>query len=143
MKWKGPFKIAELLDNCLEDAFPKPPEENSVYVISKLKWDKEPCEDCIPLYVGSNTGRSKRFRTRVGDLIADMFGFFGTETGHHSGGITLHRWCGEQKLNPKELYIGWLEDYSECIRCAENTLYSQLKPILNRNRPNRCTKHNR
>jgi hypothetical protein len=40
--------------------------------------------------VGGNTGGAARFCTRIGDLVADMHGFFGNETGHHSGGIT--RW---------------------------------------------------
>ena len=112
MEWKEPFRISELIDNCLNDTFPKIPEENGVYLISKNSWEKEPQKNCTPLYVGSNTGQSKRFRTRVGDLIADMFGFFGTETGHHSGGQTLHYWCRKNRLNPTKLYIGWLENCS-------------------------------
>src|SRR4051794_19543171 len=37
---------------------------------------------------GGTTGKSERFRTRVGDLLADLFGFYTTTTGHHSVGDT-------------------------------------------------------
>jgi len=108
MSWSGPFTIGELLKKCLDNSFPRPSESSGVYLISRKSWEGQPSEGCDPLYVGSNTGESKRFRTRLGDLIADMFGFFGTETGHHSGGQTLHGYCMQEKMNPKELYIGWL-----------------------------------
>jgi hypothetical protein len=134
MKWKGPFKINELLDNCLEDTFPKPPEKNSVYVVSKLKWDKEPTEDCILLYVGSY----EPSRNRLGDLIATMFGI----TYQHSGGETGYQWCKEQKLNPKELYIGWLEGQAQCVKCTESIFYDRFHPKWNKKRPS-CKKHNR
>src|SRR3989304_1288595 len=137
MKWIGPFRITRLLDNMMSSSRLSPPEANSVYVISKKSWVKEPDEKCLPLYVGSNTGKSKRFRTRIGDLIADMFGFFGEETGHHSGGISLHRWCRQENLNPKNLYIGWLQGCN-CVRCSENSIYDLLKPIWNLKRPQRC-----
>jgi hypothetical protein len=145
LKWVGPYRIDELLDQFHK---PQPPESNAVYVVSKKRWHGEPTETCVPLYVGSNTGRSRRFRTRIGDLIADVFGFYvdaGTKnkTGHHSGGKTLHKYCVASNLNPKRLYIGWAEE-CDCARCAENTIYDQLKPagtLKNNNRPSRCKKH--
>ncbi|MBA7677076.1 hypothetical protein ES703_85324 [subsurface metagenome] len=140
MEWIGAYSIDVLLDSFLIASHPRPPEANRVYVISKSPWNKQPTRDCTPLYVGSNTGKSKRFRTRIGDLIADMFGFFGDDTGHHSGGQSLHEYCKRHRLNPKDLYIGWVEKCS-CVRCAENKVYDQLKPLLNKNRPTRCKEH--
>ena len=141
MKWIGPFRITRLLDNMMSSSRLSPPEANSVYVISKKSWVKEPDEKCLPLYVGSNTGKSKRFRTRIGDLIADMFGFFGEETGHHSGGEKLYKFCKEHKINPKNLYIGWLKR-SQCPRCDEIEIYEKFKlNMLNKNRPALCKKH--
>ena len=140
MEWIGAYSIDALLDSFLTPLHPRPPEANGVYVISKNPWNGQPTRDCIPLYVGSNTGKSKRFRTRIGDLIADMFGFFGDDTGHHSGGQSLHAYCKENHLNPKKLYIGWVEKCS-CVRCMENRVYDQLKPLLNKNRPTRCKEH--
>ncbi|HLB73534.1 MAG TPA: hypothetical protein VJJ98_05910 [Sedimentisphaerales bacterium] len=140
MNWIGPFTIVEVLDKCLDDSFPRAPEGEGVYVISQKCWRGKPTKECIPLYVGSNTGKTKRFRTRIGDLIADVFGFFGEETGHHSGGISLHRWCRQENLNPKNLYIGWLQGCN-CVRCSENSIYDLLKPIWNLKRPQRCRDH--
>jgi hypothetical protein len=143
MKWIGPYTIDELLDSFLMPSHPRPPEVNGVYLISQSTWNGQPTNDCTPLYVGSNTGVSRRFRTRIGDLIADAFGFFGNETGHHSGGQTLHAYCRKNQLNPKKLYIGWAEE-CKCVRCAENKLYDQFKPsLLNKNRPSQCKKHQR
>lgn len=140
MKWKGPFTIDELLDGSVGSSLPELPESGGVYLISERIWDKAPTQACIPLYVGSNTGKSSRFRTRVGDLIADMFGFFGADTGHHSGGQTVYDYCRKRQMSPKRLYIGWVEECG-CVRCVENEIYNQLKPSLNKNRPTRCTKH--
>jgi hypothetical protein len=140
MKWIGPFTIDELLNNCFNDSYPRPPELDSIYVISRNMWTNNPTKDCIPLYIGSNTGKSKRFRTRIGDLIADMFGFFGEETGHHSGGQTLYKYCKESSLNPKNLFIGWLTN-CKCQRCEENAIYNQLQPSLNKSRPPKCNRH--
>ena len=140
MRWKGPYTIGDLLDQSVGRDCPKPPLDNGVYVISRKPWKLEPAAPCNPLYVGSNTGRSKRFRTRIGDLIADMFGFYGGGTGHHSGGQSLHEFCRREKLNPTQLYIGWAED-CECARCTENHLFDRFRPRLNRNRPSRCPRH--
>ncbi len=140
MNWIGPYTVDELLDSGLYPTHPKPPEENSVYVISKLAWRCQPTADCVPLYVGSNTGKSKRFITRIGDLVADMFGLFGSETGHHSGGQTLHEYCRKNNINPKMLFIGWLKNCI-CVRCAEVEIYKSLKPLLNSRIPPSCKIH--
>ena len=140
MKWIGPYTIDELLDSAQVTSAPHPPETDGVYFVSRDRWTGWPSSDCIPLYVGSNTGKSKRFRTRIGDLIADMFGFFGAETGHHSGGRTLHEYCKENGLNPKRLYLAWVKECG-CMRCAENELFDQLQPRLNKNKPPRCMEH--
>ena len=134
-KWEGPFTIDSLLDNCLDDPHPSPPESNAVYLVSRKPWETRPGPDCIPLYVGSNTGKSPRFVARIGDLIADMFGFFH----HSSGGQSLHSYCKKERLNPKRLYLGWV--HCGCMRCAENYLYDDLKPELNLVRPQRCRDH--
>jgi len=141
MKWIGPFKIDEILNNIVDGNIVMPPVSNSVYMVFQKPWVNTPDLNSEPLYVGSNTGKSKRFRTRIGDLIADMFGFYGGGTGHHSGGKHLNEYCIKNKLNPKEMYIGWLE-YSECQRCDENYLYNNLNPKLNRSKPPKCKIHN-
>jgi len=140
MKWIGSFSIKQVLSKSIDSSFVKPPESGSVYLVSAKSWQGMPDVNSFPLYVGSNTGKSNRFRTRVGDLLADMFGFFGTETNHHTGGQSLYNYCVEQRINPLSLHIGWLKT-CPCQRCAEIELFSQLHPILNKNRPSRCTVH--
>lgn len=140
MQWIGPFTINELLDNFSKPIHLRPPTDRGVYIISRKSWHNKPTSDCEPLYIGSNTGGSKRFRTRVGDLIADMFGFFSSETGHHSGGQSLFLFCKKNNVNPKDLYIGWIKNCN-CVRCAENEIYERFRPSLNRNRPAQCKKH--
>lgn len=140
MKWTGPYTIDELLDSCMVPNHPRPPESDGVYLISEASWAGHPTPNCHPLYVGSNTGKSRRFRTRVGDLIADLFGFFGKTTSHHSGGKSLHVYCQRHGIHPKMLYIGWVEKCS-CMRCTETAIYGEFRPILNRNKPSRCKKH--
>jgi hypothetical protein len=139
-KWIGPFQIRTLLEFCLDDAVPKPPLASSAYLLTKAKWQLNPSADSAPLYVGGNTGKSARFRTRVGDLLADAFGFYSAETGHHSGGQEIHKWCRQNQVNPLELHIAWIEG-AECNRCLEDRLFRKCKPILNRVIPSRCKTH--
>ncbi len=73
-------------------------------------------------------------------MVADMFGFYGEETGHSSGGQSLHDYCQRQHLNPRSLYIGWVEN-CRCVRCVHNELYDYLNPGLNKARPARCDVH--
>ncbi|MBI2166465.1 MAG: hypothetical protein HYU29_08730 [Chloroflexi bacterium] len=140
MKWVGPFTVDDLLESCLDNDHPWPPKSNSVYLVSRNLWDTLSVVDSVSLYVGSNTGKSPRFCTRIGDLIADLFGFFQEGTGHSSGGISLHNYCKKQNLNPKQLHIAWIVNCG-CVRCAETVIYDLTKPELNIKRPPKCIKH--
>ena len=153
--WSKPCTIGKLLNSFRKSHKRKNtskdnwiPNENwipngkSVYLISRKNWRKkpndEPTKECEPLYVGSTTGESERFRTRIGDLIADMFGFYNNnKIGHHSGGQALHKYCVKHNINPKELYISWLQSCS-CRRCMENKIFDQLE-----DRPRSSDKKNR
>jgi hypothetical protein len=140
MPWVGPFRLKEMLQNCLDHAQETPQEAGGVYVVSEKAWTGAPDKQAGVLYVGGNTGESDRFKTRIGDLIADMFGFFGSSTGHHSGGRHLHEWCKEDGRHPWDLYIGWKTDVG-CPRCAEYSAFEELEPSENRIRPSRCRTH--
>jgi hypothetical protein len=139
-KWVRPIQIRRLLERCNDSAAPKPPEANSAYVVTIRRWRSAPNSKSVPLYVGGNTGKSARFRTRVGDLLADAFGFYGSATGHHSGGQSIHKWCKDNKVNPLDLYIAWVEG-TKCPRCLEVRLCQELKPKINKVRPSSCKKH--
>ena len=150
LKWTGPFQIGMLLSSCLDDHRHWPPADRGVYVITVDVWSVEPNQDCRPLYVGGNSGKEGRFCTRIGDLVADMFGFFGDTTGHSSGGKTLHGWCRANNTNPSELYLGWAYRVPWCSRCAEidavrlvvlNWSRRREVGLLNKIRPPRCTEH--
>lgn len=138
--WVGPYTIGELLDNCLNGTFPRPPLSDSVYLVTALPWQGRPSPSCLPLYVGSTTGRRSRFRARMGDLIADAFGFFQTGAGHSSGGQSLYRYCGTNNVNPRQLHIAWLARCG-CCRCAEQYFWRDLSPKLNRKQPPLCEQH--
>jgi hypothetical protein len=142
MRWVAPFRVKDLLERCLDYKNQKwPPDDNGVYVVSLKAWEDIPDKKCIPLYVGSTTGVSPRFRTRVGDLIADIFGFYSDdEIGHHSGGISIHKHCKRNRIIPLDLFIGWAEKCS-CVRCSEIEIYKRLKPILNKKSPPACVRH--
>jgi hypothetical protein len=111
-----------------------------VYVVSNLTWRGQPTKESDVLYVGSNTGESDRFITRIGDLIADMLGFWGQQTGHHSGGMRLWEYCHKNRINPLDLFLGWQVE-RPCVRCAEYDIFTALAPKLNRKRPARCSAH--
>ena len=150
LRWTGPFRIRELLDGCLDEAQTWPPKERGVYVVSRDRWDGAPSALARPLYVGGNTGSSPRLCTRLGDLIADMHGFFGQESGHHTGGQSLYRWCEKEKVPPGALFLGWGTRDPWCARCAEVEAVRLLAPSwaergevlsLNKNRPPACRAH--
>ncbi|MCR6733403.1 MAG: hypothetical protein NVV83_04615 [Afipia sp.] len=70
-KWIGPFQIRDLLEFSLKGShIPQPPDSGSTYLVSKHSWQTHPSGDSEALYIGGNTGRSARFRTRMGDLLA-------------------------------------------------------------------------
>lgn len=140
MNWIGPYKIQEFLAGMADKSLPAPPAKDGVYLVSERQWTNEPTKDCVPLYVGGNTGRSPRFRTRMGDLIADMLGFFCDETGHHTGGQSLRKHCLKNELNPLNLWIGWAEGVA-CGRCAEIEVVDKLNPTLNKKTPPACKQH--
>lgn len=139
-KWVGPFSIEELLANSVIGKLPLPPESGSAYLVSENSWSGSPNSACNPLYVGGTTGISNRFRTRVGDLIADMYGFYGGGTGHHSGGQSLNGWCKKNSKSPSSLFIAWVAQCS-CHRCLEVELVGDLCPHLNKKMPARCKDH--
>lgn len=150
MPWSEPIRISALLEGCLDlHGGPQwPPEDRGAYVVSHGPWpDGYPGRETRPLYVGGTTGKSKRFRTRIGDLIADLHGFYGGETGHHSGGIKLHRdYCQKHRIKPGDLHIGWYTEPDFCSRCVERSLFEELKAqvesqglvLLNKNAPPAC-----
>ena len=142
MPWTGPFTIGALLEKCLESDRPWPPENPGVYVVTCKSWEGEPDEKAVILYVGSITGKSNRFVTRIGDLIADLYGFFGKDTGHHSGGRSLHEWCVTKRVHPSTLFVAWKTDFP-CARCAEYEVWEQLDPSENQIKPPRCKLHGR
>jgi hypothetical protein len=127
-RWVGPFRIKQLL--------------NSHALMSK--WRSSPTAKSRPLYVGGITGRSQRFRTRVGDLLADAFGFYNerNRVGHHWGGRHLHEWCIENRVNPLNLYVAWIKR-TKCHRCLEIELHALLEPTLNVNKPSHCKNHSK
>ena len=132
--WEGPVLVRDLLEDVLTENIPRPPEHNGVYAITEFPWENEPTVSARVLYVGTTTGKSRRFRTRIGDLIADMFGFYGGGTGHHSGGQSIHEYCQCNNLHPFDLWIGWLPKV-ENRRDFECHYYDTLKPLLNKKRP--------
>lgn len=140
-KWIGPFRIDRLLASCHDASFRRPGVTRSCYVVTQRRWAASPSRKSFPLYVGGNTGKSKRFRTRLGDLLADAFGFFGSKaTGRHSGGQSLFRWCRRHNVNPLKLHVAWVQGV-KCHRCLEVRLCQSLDPKLNRVSPARCKEH--
>ncbi|MFZ5587086.1 MAG: hypothetical protein ACOZHQ_14295 [Thermodesulfobacteriota bacterium] len=141
MEWVGPYSFKELLENCISEGKNWPQPSNGLYLVTKHAWHGEPTKKAEALYVGSNTGESNRFVTRIGDLVADLFGFFCEDTGHHSGGIRLYeQYCKNENIHPFTLHLGWTNG-GGCPRCLENELYDKLKPSYNKKRPPYCPDH--
>ena len=135
--WVGPFQVRDLLERCTLPSQAWPPEDRGVYLVSRGRWKVTPTQKCDPLYVGGITGRSARFCTRVGDLIADLLGFYGASTGHSSGGQSLHRWCTDNGVNPLDLFLGWYHLPDMSCREEENRWFDLLAPKVNKIRPPR------
>ncbi len=72
-QWIRLFNFEEMLDNAPGFNLPLPPCDKGVYIVSSKLWNKIPSSHCTPLYVG----KSENTRNRVGNLNADVFGFFG------------------------------------------------------------------
>jgi hypothetical protein len=141
--WVGPVKIGRLLDNCVDPKVHMPPDGGSAYVVTKHAWQSEPTPESLPLYVGGITGKSDRFKTRIGDLIIDALGFYheSGSPGHSSGGQSINKWCGENSIHPFDLHIAWVEP-NVCYRCLEGRLYKLWKDpgtLLNKKAPPKCT----
>jgi hypothetical protein len=147
-EWVGPFQIRKLLESCFKtDPEHWPPNEPSVYLVSQYSWKSAPTIECGLLYLGSITGNSQRFRTRIGDLVADAFGFFneGNRIGHSIGGRKIYNWCRERRRTPFDLHIAWLKQPA-CNRCCEFRLFRRWKDklgdqLLNEQTPSRCRDH--
>lgn len=147
-KWFGSFRIDDFLAKCLDENHERPPESSAVYLISRHPWSGNFTLACHPLYVGGNTGGSQRFRTRIGDVIADMHGLFGGGTGHSSGGQSLYRWCCEKRITPGALHLSWATwagSQPWCDRCAEIELYEACSGhgLLNKQKPDQCNEHSK
>lgn len=140
IRWIGPYKISDLLANCTDPRAPFPPTRGSAYLVTHHAWSDKPTSHAFPLYAGGNTGKSARFRTRVGDLIADILGFFTETRGHHSGGRSIRRWTLENGVHPLDLHLAWVAPGS-CHRCLEVEVVGTLKPLLNKKQPAACPKH--
>jgi hypothetical protein len=140
-QWCGAFRIRDYLERSTDPGQVRPPEAAGVYVVTKLPWDRHPTMDSHVLYVGGNSMDGKQFRNRIGLLIKDMLGFWGDLTGSHSGGIRLHIYCKEHRVNPLDLYFGWIA-IVPCGRCAEGYFFERLQPELCKKRPGRCNVHN-
>ncbi len=142
MTWIGSYRILNLLEAAITDDHEWPPEDHGVYVVTQTAWNGQPSADDGVLYIGGTTGTSARFVTRVGDLIADILGFYGRETGHHSGGQKIWEYCNHERIHPLDLHIGWFEG-CRCVRCAESEAIRVLQPKLNKNAAPACQEHAR
>lgn len=142
-KWEGPFKIGKLLDELRN----RPGKFQGVYVVTERGWNgARPLAKAKPLYVGGQSSMSRILRPRLGDLIADLFGFFDPDAigrksswGHHSGGARLFCYCVAEGIKPSNLYLAWRElSDGKCVRCAEIALFEKYQPLLNAKRPSAC-----
>lgn len=155
LSWTGPFQVKAYMTAAIDRTavWEKrwPPPGDGVYLISRYRWFRRPTVAAEPLYVGGNTGRKPRFCTRVGDLVADLFGFF-APTGHHSGGQTLWHWCNANRVHPGNLWLAWTTAGTPwCASCAEIHVFETFPKapkgdmrssgLRNKRRPPRCRIH--
>ena len=137
MPWYGPYQIAQLLTHTVGEGAWLPPDNGTVYVVTRTDQRVQQINP-LPnvLYVGGITAQN-RFRIRVGDLIADMLGFFSENLPtRHCAGPKVRCWCQLHGVNPSELYLWWKTE--GCPRCEEIIAFDELHPKLNKKRPNRC-----
>jgi hypothetical protein len=138
--WVGPFRLRDYLEMAADPKQVRPPEYKGVYILSQRPWVGVPTKDDSILYVGGNTTEWGYFRRRVGDLVADVLGFFNKEFGHNPGGQSAWRFCRRNHLKPLDLYLGWVEGV-HCPMCAEKEVYEKLGSALGRRAPPRCKIH--
>jgi hypothetical protein len=136
LAWVGPVAVRDLLHRWLDDPFPRLPEAGSAYLVSRHPWTTAPASDCEPLYVGGTTGQSPRFRVRVGELLAALYGM----TRGHAGAKSLRHWCQRTGVHPSDLFIGWVSP-GPCHRCVEHYLAHALTPRFNLVTPPACAEH--
>lgn len=151
MAWSSPRTVGDQLAGRHD----LPPPSAGVYVITRQPWTSAPDATSQPLYVGGNTSTEARFRTRVGDLLIDLAGYYSSPDeartlgmqprGHHSGAQTIREWCHSNGVQPHALYVGWATRPDWCGRCAEVDLYRAWKPLgfleCNRIPPTACKQH--
>jgi len=131
-KWSNPLTIRNLLENMNKNELSAPPERKGVYIITQMKWKNFPTKKCKPLYVGSGGNLLKR----IGDTIIDALGFIG----HSSGGQSIYNYCKKKNINPQNLYIAWTIN-CHCHQCDELRIFEDLKPLLNKIKPAKCSQH--
>lgn len=81
-----------------------------------------------------------RFRTRIGELVGAMFGFYNWETTAHPAGAEIYEYCLKESINPKQLWMSWVENCA-CLRCAERFMYRIYEPKCNLVSPPYCRQH--
>jgi hypothetical protein len=154
VRWRPPIQVRALLEACELDDGARPPVGPSVYLVTAEPWGPlgqgdvwEEIKKARPLYVGSNTKNELRFRTRLGDFIADLFGFYALQredqlpragTGHHPGAREVRKWCRKNGVRPFELCISWYEPNCDCCACGEYEAWDRLRPRCNGRSPTRC-----
>ncbi len=140
--WRGPCRLQRLFERCLDDDLERPAAAAAAYLVSAHSWTGDaPTPACHPLHLGAATGAPGRLRTGVGDLVADLLGFFDERTAPPSGGQALHAWCRRTGTEPGRLFLSWLVDPTGCGRCRERTWYERLRPLLNGRIPPACPDH--
>src|SRR5262249_40062412 len=140
--WVGPFRLRGLLEHCMDERQPWPPESNGVYVVSERSWSGVPTKAAGILYAGGNTSQSPLFVIRVGLLISGMVRLYPGGLRRYSGGRWLYGYCTEKGFPPLDLFLGWVEGIP-CSRCAEAEVHRALEPSLCKKVPARCTNHTR
>ena len=142
MPWHAPHQIGRLLCNTTNEGVEFPPNNGTVYVLTRTRRFAQQ-EHGLPnvLYVGGRRAEN-RFRIRIGDLIADMLGFFYEHRPtRHCAGREVRDWCRSHGIDPSRLYLWWKT--GGCPRCGEITAFDDLHPKLNNRRPPRCDQHHR
>jgi hypothetical protein len=141
MAWKGPYKIKDLLANCLDEHYAPILKTPTVYLVSVNPWTNAPADECKPLYVGSNAKNGTYIKPRIGQMIGGIFGFYVKGHEFHSGSLSIFAYCKNYNVHPSDLYLSW-DDGLACCRCEENNLYDTFKKLLlNKIRPPKCPNH--
>lgn len=183
LKWSKPIKVKQLLESFNNEQSLPEAKEGVYAVISDNDVDlNEIFETFVKLIrlrpnidsdnvdlneifeenkidiLGDDTiiyiGKSDSVKRRIGDLIADIFGFYGDKVeekkkrGHHSGGQTIHQSITNKKKidkidisSPFDLYLSWA--YCENPEEMEELLLKITNPganIANTKKKNKSNK---